>query len=433
MTGLAAGQQVTLLNNGGNAKVVAANGAYTFTTAVAANGTYAVTVGTQPTGQTCSVANGSGAGVTANVTNANVTCSSITFTIGGTVTGLGAGEQVTLNNNGADATIVAADGAYTFATPVPFNGDYAVTVGTQPAGKTCSVANGTGAGVTANVSNANITCSAITFTIGGTVTGLAAGQQVTLHNNGGDATIVTANGAYTFTTPVAFNGSYAVTVGTQPTGQTCSVANGTGAGVTANVTNANITCSTITFTIGGTVSGLAAGQQVTLLNNGGDAKIVTANGAYTFTTPVPFNGNYAVTVGTQPTGQTCTVSNGTGERHRQRHQRQHHVLGDHLHHRGHDLRPGIDPAGDAQQQRRQSADRHGRRRRTSPLRPRCVQRRLCRHRGHAAHCGVLPSHQRHGHQRHGQRDHRERQLPPGDCLCRELGGRDCFAVHDRRR
>ncbi len=132
------------------------------------------------------------------------------------------------------------------------------------------------------------------------------------YNNGADAQIVAANGAYTFTTPVAYNGSYAVTVGTQPTGQTCSVANGTSTGVTANVTNVNITCATLTFTIGGTVTGLAAGQQVTLLNNGSDAKVVVANGVYAFTTPVPFNGSYAVTVGTQPVGQNCSVSSGSG-------------------------------------------------------------------------------------------------------------------------
>ena len=315
VSGLAAGQQVTLFNNGGNAKIVTANGAYTFSTPVNFNGSFAVTVNTQPTGQTCSVSNGSGSGVTANVSNVNISCSTNTYTIGGTVTGLAAGQQVTLFNNGGNAKIVTANGAYTFSTPVNFNGSYAVTVNTQPTGQTCSVSNGSGSGVTANVSNVNITCSTNTYTIGGTVSGLAAGQQVTLFDNGGgggNTKIVTANGAYTFTTPVNYGGSYAVTVNTQPTGQTCSVSNGTGTNLSANVTNANITCSTNTYTIGGTVSGLEAGQQVTLFNNGGDAKIVTANGAFTFTTPVNYNGSYAVTVNTQPTGETCRITSGTG-------------------------------------------------------------------------------------------------------------------------
>ena len=312
VSGLAAGQQVTLRNNGANAMNVTANGAFTFSTPVAVNGAYAVTVGTQPTGQTCTVSNGSGAGVTANVTNVTVTCSALTYTIGGTVSGLAAGQQVTLFNNGANPTTVTADGAFTFSTPVTYNSAFAVTVGTQPTGQTCTVSNGSGAGVTANVTNVTVTCSALTYTIGGTVSGLAAGQQVTLRNNGANAMNVTANGAFTFSTPVTYNGAYAVTVSTQPTGQTCTVSNGSGAGITANVTNVTVTCSVLTYTIGGTVSGLAAGQQVTLFNNGANPTTVTADGAFTFSTPVTYNGAYAVTVGTQPTGQTCTVSNGSG-------------------------------------------------------------------------------------------------------------------------
>ena len=325
--------------------------------------------------------------------------------------GLAAGQQVTLNNNGANPTTVTANGAFTFSTPVASDGSYAVTVGTQPTGQTCTVSNGSGAGVTANVTNVAVTCSTNTYTIGGTVSGLAAGQQVTLNNNGANPTTVTANGAFTFSTPVTFNGSYAVTVGTQPTGQTCTVANGSGAGVTANVTNVAVTCSTNTYTIGGTVSGLAAGQQVTLNNNGANPTTVTANGAFTFSTPVAFGGSYAVTVGTQPTGQTCTVCQRLGRRgHRQRHQRHGHLLDDHLHHRGHRLGTDRRPAGHAQQQRRQSDDRH-RRRRLHLQHPRGLWRQLCRHRGHAAHRADLHGRlQRVGQQRDGQRDQCGRHL-----------------------
>ena len=123
-----------------------------------------------------------------------------------------------------------------------YNGSYAVTVNTQPTGQTCSVTTGTGSGVNANVTTANVSCATSTFTIGGTVSGLAAGQQVTLFNNGGNAKIVTANGAYTFSAPVNYNGSYAVTVNTQPTNETCTVTNGLGAGVMANVTTVTVTC-----------------------------------------------------------------------------------------------------------------------------------------------------------------------------------------------
>lgn len=64
------------------------------------------------------------------------------------------------------------------------------------------------------------------------------------------------------------------------------------------------------FHISGTVSGLESGQQLTLLNNGGDALKLDASGTFAF--PVTVAGGYAVTVGQQGRWMSCTVSNGTG-------------------------------------------------------------------------------------------------------------------------
>ncbi|MCE1181474.1 MAG: lactonase family protein [Rhodocyclales bacterium] len=163
------------------------------------------------------------------------------YTLGGRVSGLSGG-LLTLLLNGGGAFTINANGTFTF--PTAISSTYAITVGTQPNGQTCTVSNGVGAGVTANVSNVSVTCSTNTYTISGTVSGLASGTQITLNNNAADPTIVTANGSFTFATPVAYNGSYAVTVGTQPTGQTCTVSNDTGAGVAANVTNVAVICVT---------------------------------------------------------------------------------------------------------------------------------------------------------------------------------------------
>ena len=289
-----------------------------------------------------------------------------TFSIGGTMTGLASGAQVVLtmlSNNGNGALTVTADGAFAFTERLSITDSYLVAITTQPSGQTCSVANYQGAHPAANVTNVLVTCSAGTYTIGGTVSGLAAGQQVTLYNNGANPTIVTADGAFTFSTPVAVNGSYAVTVGTQPTGQTCTVSNGSGAGVTANVTNVTVTCSTLTYTIGGTVSGLAAGQQVTLYNNGANPTNVTADGAFTFSTPVAVQRQLCRHRGHAAHRADLHRLQRLGRRrHGQRHQRHRHLLDAHLHHRGHGHGPGRGPAGHAAQQRRQSDDRHRRRR-----------------------------------------------------------------------
>ncbi len=235
-----------------------------------------------------------------------------TYTVGGTLGGLASGGEVTLLNNGGDALTLTNNGSFTFATPIAYNNNYAITVGKNPPGQTCSVTNGSGAGVIANINNVSVTCSTLTYAVGGTVSGLLSGQQVTLSNNDGDALTLTNNGSFTFKTPVAYGGNYIVRVAQNPIGQICSVTDGSGTGIGGNVSNVSVTCSTLTYTVGGTVSGLLSGQQVTLLNNNSDALTVTSNGSFTFKTPVTNGSNYAVKVGTRPATQVCTVANGAG-------------------------------------------------------------------------------------------------------------------------
>jgi 6-phosphogluconolactonase len=67
------------------------------------------------------------------------------------------------------------------------------------------------------------------------------------------------------------------------------------------------------YTVGGTVSGLA-GSGLVLQNNGGDDRSLSANGAFSFPTPLSDAAAYTITVKTQPTtpSQICTVNNGSG-------------------------------------------------------------------------------------------------------------------------
>ena len=149
-----------------------------------------------------------------------------------------------------------------------------------------------------------------TYTVGGTLSGLASGESVVLQNNGADDLTITADGSFTFATAIAGGAAYAVTVQTQPAGQTCTVSNSTGTVSGANVANVTVTCSVNTYTIGGTVSGLSG--TVVLQNNGGDDLTVTQDGSFTFSAALADASAYNVTVKTQPSGQTCTVSNGSG-------------------------------------------------------------------------------------------------------------------------
>jgi 6-phosphogluconolactonase (cycloisomerase 2 family) len=151
------------------------------------------------------------------------------------------------------------------------------------------------------------------FSIGGSVTGLT-GSGLVLQDNGGDNLTIPGNGSFTFATKVNSGSAYAVTVMTQPSGQTCTVANGSGT-ASANVTNVAVSCTAVAsnVTIGGTVAGLT-GTGLVLQDNGGDNLSVTTNGSFTFATALASGSAYAVTVATQPSSpaQTCTVANGTG-------------------------------------------------------------------------------------------------------------------------
>ena len=150
-----------------------------------------------------------------------------------------------------------------------------------------------------------------TYTVGGSVSGLSG--SVTLANNGGDARTVSANGAFSFATPLNGGAAFAVTVTTQPATQVCSVGTGSGTIAATNVTTVTVTCVTKIHTVGGTVTGLA-GSGLVLQNNAGDNLARAADGEFTFATAVASGTTYLVTVLTQPANpaQTCTPANNTG-------------------------------------------------------------------------------------------------------------------------
>ena len=152
------------------------------------------------------------------------------------------------------------------------------------------------------------------YTVGGSVSGLS-GSGLVLQDNGADSLAISANGSFTLATTLAVGASYAVTVKTQPANpaQICTVSEGTGTIGTANVTSVAVSCTTATFTVGGTLSGLT-GSGLILEDNGGDDLPVSANGTFTFAAAVANGGAYTVTVKTQPSNpaQTCSVAHGSG-------------------------------------------------------------------------------------------------------------------------
>ncbi len=334
VTGLS-GSGLVLQNNGKDNLAISTNGTFTFKTPVS---TYAVTVLTQPSNptQTCTVTGGTGT-ATAAVTSVAVACTTnpVTATIGGTISGLATGASVILQNNGGDSLTLTANGTFTFKTPVTGPTDaYAVTVLTQPILPTqiCTVSNGSGT-ATADVTDVAVNC-VLSYSIGGTVTGVV-GTGLTLQNSSDNEqlAISPANGnqSFTFKNLVPTGTAYTVSIFAQPTGpvQTCVITPGTASGTaTANVTTVSIVCPAVTFSLGGSVVGLAGktptppdqinlpltDNSFQLQNNTGNNEAVSQNGPFVFATPVALNGAYNVSVFTDPSTQPqgCTTWNYKG-------------------------------------------------------------------------------------------------------------------------
>jgi hypothetical protein len=263
-----AGTGLVLQDNAGNDLSVPASGTFTFSTAVAGGSAYSVAVKTQPTSpwQTCAVTNAAGTVGTANVTNVTVNCTTNTYTVGGTLSGLTGSGLVVQDNAGIDLAIAANGTSFVFATPIASGAAYAITVKTQPTGpaQTCAVTAATGTVGGANVTNVAVTCTTNKYTVGGSVTGLTASGLVLENNAGDDLAVTAASTGFTFASAVASGSLYNVTVKTQPSGQTCAITGGSGTVGAAPVTNVTLTCTTATpFACGTTENGVV----VTHANN----------------------------------------------------------------------------------------------------------------------------------------------------------------------
>jgi hypothetical protein len=146
---------VILQNNGGNNTSIAANGAFTFSSAMASGSAYAVTILTQPANQSCIVTAGSGT-ATANVSNVSVVCTTNVYTVSGTISGLA--RPIALQNNLGDDLTVSENGSFIFSKPVESGSRYSVSILNQAAAQTCAVSAGSGA-VSSNVTDVTVDCS----------------------------------------------------------------------------------------------------------------------------------------------------------------------------------------------------------------------------------------------------------------------------------
>ncbi len=166
--------------------------------------------------------------------------------IGGSVTGLAGSGLVLALNGSAESLPIAADGPFAFTTAITMGETFAVTVAAQPSQpqQSCVVINGSGTVGATDVSNVVVHCgAAATYTVGGSVSGLAPGGSISLAINGGNALTLAANGAYVFAPRFAPGDGYLVELTAQPEGQHCTLGHASGTIAGADVSDVDVNCA----------------------------------------------------------------------------------------------------------------------------------------------------------------------------------------------
>ncbi|HEX3821908.1 MAG TPA: hypothetical protein VHW45_16365 [Candidatus Sulfotelmatobacter sp.] len=309
VSGLTSGTLV-MQDNKGDTLNFTTNSTQTFATAYTSGTTYQTRVKTQPAGQTCTLSSNATGTITSNITvTATCTSSGSNDTISVQTTGLTG--TLVVQDDKADMLTFTANGKETFATSYASGSTYSVTVVTQPAGQTCTLGTNASGTITANIT-VSATCKATTtnFTISVAVTGLTSGSLV-MQDNKMDTLTFTTNTTQTFTQTYTSGSTYTVRVKTQPAGETCTLsANATGT-ITANTT-VTATCApkTSNFILSVAVTGLTG--TLVVKDDKADTLTFTTNSTQSFASTYASGSTYSVTIQTQPTGQTCTLTNASG-------------------------------------------------------------------------------------------------------------------------
>jgi len=282
------------------------NDTQSFARTYASGATYTVRIKTQPSGQTCTLSSNATGTMTANTT-VTVTCTSAAnYTISVAVSGLTSGSLVMQDNNN-DLLTFTTNATQTFAKTYASGASYTVRVKTQPSGQTCTLSTNAKGNITSNIT-VTATCAANTtnYKISVAVTGLTSGTLV-VQDSKSDTLTFTSNTTQTFASTFASGSTYSVTVMTQPTGQTCTLSSNSSGTITANITvTATCTASSANYNLSVAVTGLTGTLVVN--DSKSDSLTFTTNSTQTFASTYASGSTYSVTIQTQPTGQTCTLS-----------------------------------------------------------------------------------------------------------------------------
>jgi len=231
--------------------------------------------------------------------------------ISGVVSGLSAGEQITLTEKDQSVTILS-NGKFTFPEVEIIGTQFLVYIANQPTNQICSLSNSSGYVTSTNTTEVFVSCdnaAPARSTLGN--------NQVPARSNLGPAagcgcmSTWTHNGK-TYTGGICgnpdndANGPWCKTTNTcnGKSWSYCSYANSDQTPVPAP--------SLEFYSVGGTIEGLGDGKQIILQNRGSSNLTLSSNGKFTFAYSYGFNTQYDISILEQPANQICTIIDGAG-------------------------------------------------------------------------------------------------------------------------
>ncbi len=252
ISGLATGNTLQLTNNLIEDLTANTNDTFYFVSDLIDGKNYSVEATTQPStpNQLCNITSPTGV-INGSDVVLDVTCTTIQYSISGSINGLDASNTVELSINSGAEIIVASGNDFQFQNNLNDGTSYVVEVLIQPTtpNQTCLISNGSAIVSGANVTNILINCTTNQYFISGTLNGLISSTSLIIQNNNNDDLSLNANGAFVFSTPIVDQQPYAVTVKTLPSNplQNCDIVNASGLVVGADIMNVEITCSDVIF------------------------------------------------------------------------------------------------------------------------------------------------------------------------------------------
>jgi len=314
LSGLDDGQTIALSLNGGQAITFDGNG-FSFAEGLQDNSTYSVTVVSKPVYYTCLTERTQGDIDMADINDVSIDCSHDTYDIGGEVSGHSGLVTVFLSENGLSTkqtTANVSDSAYLFSEILDGTSYSISTEIVEGSDQTCEVANESSSLSGSDITNANITCSDLPrYAIGGTVSGLSG--SLVLRNNGLDEKTVLSSGRYQFDAQLLQGESYAVEVIGQPVGQICTIALDAEDGTvdTTAVDSVDISCQSITFSVGGSAGGHNGNLTVNVSVEGQVLAPLNVSAQETSFSLGQLNYGQSIAMSVEaPAGQTCEIQNG---------------------------------------------------------------------------------------------------------------------------